>query len=274
MIEGKRPLVSIITACFNSEKYIEETIESVLIQDYPEIEYLLIDGASTDNTVMLIKQYEPRFNGRMLWLSEKDKGIYDAFNKGINMASGDLIHLLNSDDYFSGSNIITSVVDAVGCYDVVHGKMRFVNADGKTIKVYGNKNTRLQKYISAPFNHPTMFVRREVYGQIGLFNASYKTAGDYDLMLRIIKQDYRIIYLDQVLINFRTVGVTSAAEELVNPGEIREILINHGLDKVFADLFVWIRVARLRMYLFLKRFPLIINLIRAVLPYHSKEKVN
>ena len=103
--------ITIITVCYNSEKTIKDTIESVLAQNYKNFEYIIIDGKSKDNTVDIIKSYEPKFNGKMKWISEKDKGIYDAMNKGVKLASGDIIGLINADDILATSNAFQIIVD-------------------------------------------------------------------------------------------------------------------------------------------------------------------
>ncbi|MDR2407546.1 MAG: glycosyltransferase, partial [Bacteroidales bacterium] len=102
--------ISIITVCYNSEKYIRSAIESVLGQTYENIEYILVDGASTDRTLDIIKEYESKFNGRMCWMSEPDNGIYNAMNKGIAMASGEVVGILNSDDFFTSADVIANIM--------------------------------------------------------------------------------------------------------------------------------------------------------------------
>src|ERR1035437_5678500 len=110
--------ISIITVSYNSSRTIRETIESVLSQSYPDIEYFVIDGNSTDNTVAIIKEIEPKFEGRMRWLSEPDKGLYDAMNKGIELSTGDIIGFLNSDDVYSSSTVISNVVFSFATSDI------------------------------------------------------------------------------------------------------------------------------------------------------------
>lgn len=265
------PLVSLVTICLNSEKYIRETIESVLEQDYPNLEYMIIDGASTDGTLSIVEEYVPQFKGEMSWLSGKDSGIYEAFNKGIAKTTGEIIGLLNSDDFYENSQVITDVVAAINEYDMAHGKMRIISEAGLPLKVYGNKNGKLQKYISAPFNHPTMFVKRYVYEKIGLFNPVYQSAGDYDFMLRFIRNGFRDIYLDQVITNFRTVGVTSAAQTLINPNELKDILCANGLHQSVATLLVWLRIIRAKLSRYLSKYPKLVKLIRKLLPYHVED---
>ena len=121
--------ISIITATFNSAATVRDTIVSVLKQTYPNIEYLIIDGASKDNTIDVVKELEPKFGGRLHYISEPDKGIYDAMNKGIKMATGDVVGILNSDDFFTSNGVIARVADAfaqVNDIDAVYGDIHFV----------------------------------------------------------------------------------------------------------------------------------------------------
>lgn len=265
---GNYPLVTIITVAKNSELYIRDTIESVLNQDYANLEYIIIDGASTDDTLKIIKEYEPKFKGKMWWVSEADSGIYNAINKGIKLAGGDIIGIINSDDYYE-RNIIKSVVDSIKGYDMVHGRMRFINSYGKTIKVYKHKKGILRKYLSTPFNHPTMFVQKKVYERIGSYNENYTVAADYDFMLRFCRKNLHDNYIDQVISNLRTVGITSSATLVVKPDEIKEILHHNGLPWSIAYVFVAIREIKAHMYIRLSKYPWIISYIRKYIKYHS-----
>lgn len=137
--------VSIVTVTFNSAKTLRDTIESILMQDYADWEYIIVDGLSKDETVSIIKGYEPKFNGRMKWISEKDRGLYDAMNKGIKMASGDIVGIINSDDFFHRSDVISKVAEAFNLnnnIEAVYGDVRFVNENNleKTVRYYSSKN--------------------------------------------------------------------------------------------------------------------------------------
>ena len=158
--------VSIITAAYNAEKTIEDTIKSILKQSYTDIEYIIVDGCSKDRTVDIIKKYEPEFKGRLKWISEKDKGIYDAMNKGIRMATGDIIGILNSDDFFTSDDIISTVNETFEKHnpDAIYGDIHFVNDSNlnKTVRYYSSKIFRrgLMRFGFIPA-HPSFYIKRE-----------------------------------------------------------------------------------------------------------------
>jgi glycosyltransferase involved in cell wall biosynthesis len=269
---SKQPLVSIITATLNSSLYIEQTIESVLSQSYKNIEYIIIDGKSNDGTLDIIKKYESLFDGRMKWFSGKDSGIYDAYNKGIKISSGQVIGIINSDDWYE-ENIIEDVVKNIGKYDMLHGKMLFVNREGETTKIYSHKKGKLKKYLSTPFNHPTMFVKKYVYENLGLYDSSFKTAGDYDFMLRFCNSAYDDVFLDKIIVNFRTVGITSSAKGVINPNEIKKALSNNGMIGVMSSMFVVIRKMRYGLYVICRNMPCVIKILRNILSYHERNHI-
>ena len=201
--------VSIITVSFNSADTIEETIQSVISQDYPLIEYIIIDGKSTDNTISIVKKYSA---GISKIVSEKDKGIYDAMNKGIKLATGDIVGILNSDDSYAHSKVITHLAE----------KFKTTNAEG----VYGdlvyvsrtNKNKISRFWQAGEYKdgmflkgwmppHPTFYVKKNIYEKHGAFNTIFKSAADYELMLRLIhKEKIKISYLDEVLVKMSLGG--------------------------------------------------------------------
>ena len=266
----QRPLVTIITVSLNSDRYIKDAIESVLNQDYTNFEYIIVDGLSTDNTLQIIKEYESIFKGKLKWVSEKDNGLYDAMNKGIALANGEIIGILNSDDYYEKATL-KQVVENINQYHMVHGNLRFVDSSGKAIKVYRHKKGTIRKYISTPFNHPTMFVKKQVYEDIGSYNENYLVAADYDFMLRFYRQRLSDIYLDRVITNMRTVGVTSSAAKVVNPEEIYAVLVNSGLPSFLAKLFVSYRKIRVVISSWLHNYPVVIKSIRKWSKYHKDE---
>jgi len=266
----KKPVVSIITVSLNSAKYIKDTIESVLQQKYEDLEYIIVDGGSVDETIDIIKKYEPFFKGRMKWISEKDKGMYEAMNKGIKMSSGKIIGIINSDDWYE-KDIIRQIVEKIQGYDMLHGQMRFINSERNINKVYSHKKGWLKKYVCTPYNHPTMFVKKYVYDALGLFNESYSTAGDYDFMLRFFNSKFNDIYINRVIANFRTVGITSTTEGVTNPEEIIKILNENGLPLLLSIFFVYYRILRLKISRKLRRYSFIINIIRRFSSYHVKQ---
>ena len=207
--------VTIITACFNSAAVIRTAMESVLRQTWPDIEYLIVDGGSDDGTLEVIREYEPRFNGRMRWISEPDQGMYDAINKGIRMARGEVIGNLNADDVLSGDDVVEKVAGAftnagtreckraggvaVMPIDVVYGDIRFVpnRLDASldelraepTVRYYSARHWRpwmLQWGFMPP--HPSIYIRRACFERLGLYALDYEIAADYALLIRFLRR--------------------------------------------------------------------------------------
>lgn len=198
--------VSIITASYNSSKTIEGTILSVLNQDYDDIEYIIVDGGSTDGTIDIIKKYESRFAGRLRWISEKDSGIYDAMNKGISMATGDVVGILNSDDYYTSDNVISRFVPYFEDrnLDSVFGDIHFIR-DGEPNKIVRYYSSKLFKPFWLRFGfmpaHPSFYVRRSVYERAGLYKLDYKIGSDFEMMVRLFRTmgiSYKYIPMDFV----------------------------------------------------------------------------
>lgn len=182
--------VSIITVSYNSAATLNDSIKSVLSQTYPDIEYIVVDGASKDGTLDIIKENEPLFKGRMKWVSEKDNGIYDAMNKGIRMASGDVVGILNSDDYFTSDDVIERMVVEFNNpqIDAVYGDIHFINDShpDKCVRYYSSKHFRpLWLRFGFMPAHPSFYCRREVYEKAGLYKTDYKIGADYDMMVRL-----------------------------------------------------------------------------------------
>lgn len=203
--------ISIITITFNSAHCISRAIESVRSQHYSDIEHIIVDGASTDGTLDIIRTYAAQSPDSVRWISEPDHGIYDALNKGIKMATGDIIGFLHSDDvFFSPDSIghIASVFDSKGA-DVVYGDLQYC----KGAKV-------VRRWQSNPFDisslkfgwmppHPTVYVRREVYQQVGEYDDWFRISADYDMMLRIFSAGYKTQYLPEVIVCMETGGASN-----------------------------------------------------------------
>ncbi|AFI05698.1 glycosyltransferase family 2 protein [Helicobacter cetorum] len=204
--------VSVITASFNSEKTIQDTILSVLNQTYRDIEYIIIDGASTDKTLEIIQRYRDSI---ACVVSEKDKGIYDAMNKGIRRASGDIIALLNSDDFYTDEFVIEKVVhefEKKNC-DSVYADLVFVKPSclEKVVRYYesGEFNPKTFLYGVVPA-HPTLFIKREIYERYGLYKTDYKISADFEMIIRLfVVQKISFSYLKEVLVKMRTGGVST-----------------------------------------------------------------
>lgn len=205
MVMAKRTKISIITVSFNAVEYIEQTIKSVINQSYPNIEYIVVDGASTDGTVEVINKYK----GRLKFISEKDKGISDAFNKGINLATGELVFFLSADDYFYSNSIIDIVIEnyeAMPC-DILHGNILMLNEATK-IKVKSKPDASLKScYFGQPIKHGATFVTKRAYEKVGGYKEKYKYAMDYDLTLNLIKNNCSFNYIDLDIAIIRTGGV-------------------------------------------------------------------
>lgn len=197
--------VSIITPSLNSEKTIEQTINSVLNQRYTDFEYIIIDGNSSDHTVDIIKEYISLFGRRMRYISEKDDGIYDAMNKGIKLARGNVIGIINSDDWYE-KDALEKVVNffSNNDTDVIYGKMNILTENAQLEEYQVCDLSALWYKMVIP--HPTVFVRREIYKRYGVFNTQYNLSADYELMLRFYSQNVKFSFVDSVLANFRLGG--------------------------------------------------------------------
>jgi len=211
-----KPKVSIITPCFNSERTIRDTIESVLSQTYQNIEYVIVDGGSTDDTVNIIREYYPVFNGRMKFVSEKDKGVYDAMNKGIKMSTGALIGIINSDDYYEPDAVETiNGYMSEDKYQVIYGYCKVWNK-GHLTKVLKNRHENLNNRM---IPHPTCFVTRDIYRDFGLFLTAFRIANDYELMIRLYKSNkVKFTQVDKVIANFREGGLSRDTKRVAREG--------------------------------------------------------
>ena len=208
--------ISLITVTYNSGDVLRCAIESVLRQTYPDIEYIIVDGASKDNTPDIIRAYEPKFNGRMRWISEPDHGLYDAMNKGIRMATGDVIGILNSDDFFTSDDVLQKVAEgfADNEVDAVYGDIHFVHADdlNRCVRYYSSKIFRrgLMRLGFIPA-HPSFYCRRECFEKYGGYKTDYKIAADFDLLLRFIfVHRIRIKYLPMDMVTMRLGGASTS----------------------------------------------------------------
>lgn len=207
--------VSIITVTYNSENTLGCTIQSILSQTYPDIEYIIVDGASTDNTVRIVNSYDNRISK---FISEHDNGIYDAMNKGIALASGDIIGILNSDDFYAYSDAIRDVVAAFEVdteLGIVYGDLLYVDVQdvNKTVRTWRSGEYRAGLFESGWHPpHPSFFVRKSVYDNYGVFNAIFKIAADYELMLRFMhKHSVKTAYIPKVFVKMRIGGASNGS---------------------------------------------------------------
>ena len=222
----KNICVSIITVCFNSEKTIERTIKSVLEQTYKNLEYIIVDGKSTDKTLEIVEKYRPLFKGRMKVISEPDQGIYDAMNKGICNASGELIGIINSDDYYETDtveNVVAAMKDED--YQILYGMLRVIKENEDTRVIVMPKHENLENEMLA---HPTCFVTKKVYSDFGMYDIKYRSCADHDFMLRMRKHS-EVVFIPvyKLLANFTEGTGMSAQESSIL--EALGMLAEHGI---------------------------------------------
>lgn len=216
---------SLITVTYNSAKTLRDTLDSVLLQTYQDIEYIVVDGLSKDNTVEIIKNYESQFEDRLRWVSEKDCGLYDAMNKGFQMATGDVIGIINSDDLIADATAIEKVMK---CFeidsgiDAVYADLYYV-AQNDTSKIIRYWVSGKQRSFSKGWHpaHPTFYVKRGIYQKYGLFDLDFKFAADFELMLRFIEREHiKLYYLSEPLVKMRLGGTTSKNFTNIKKGNI------------------------------------------------------
>jgi glycosyltransferase len=222
--------VSIITVCFNSSATILNTIRSVNSQSYKNIEHIFIDGNSTDSTRKIILSQSLRATQL---ISENDDGIYDAMNKGIKSANGQIIAILNSDDFYSDHNVIKNVVEEIKkkSSDCLYGDLVYISQKrlSKVVRFWlaGEFSKEKIKFGWMP-PHPTLFIRKKLYIELGLFNTNYKISADYDFILRLInKGNIKISYLPKVLVKMRLGGQSNASFRKIFLKSYEDYLILH-----------------------------------------------
>lgn len=209
--------ISLITITFNSANTLEDTLKSVIEQTFSDIEYIIVDGASKDKTIDIIKEHEPLFNGRIKWISEPDNGLYDAMSKGIRMSTGDVVGILNSDDFFTSKDVLQKVAEAFeqdSLLDAVYGDVHFVHPDNldKCVRYYSSKVFKrdLMRLGFMPA-HPSFYIRRECFEKYGLYKTDYKVAADFEFLLRVIyKAKIKTQYLPVDMVTMRTGGASTS----------------------------------------------------------------
>ena len=240
----KKMKITLITAARNSAKTLTTAIESVLGQQGVDLDYIVVDGASTDGTVELLKTYEPRFNGRMRWLSEPDKGMYDAINKGIKMATGDIIGILNADDVLATNDTLAHIAEKfnhVEQVDCVYADIRFVR-EGDSVEAL--RAAKTVRYCSARFwspwmfrfaamvPHPSFYVRRECFERLGNYSLDYRICSDFELELRFLKlAKLRSKYLHECVVVMRMGGASTSgwkSNKEINKEDLRALRA-HGI---------------------------------------------
>lgn len=245
------PTISIITVCFQAEKTIRQTIESVLSQTYPDIEYIIIDGASTDGTLQIIQEYRSRI---ATVLSEKDKGLYDAMNKGLKLATGDYIYFLNADDLLYEEDTLSKAFSKCSHADIIYGEAMFIDESGKKLglrsqltpqKVPEKLSWKSLQY-GMVISHQSFIVLRSIAGK---YNLHYRLCADIDWMIQCIKQAQTTCNTHLTISKFRT-GGTSKQHQRHSWKERYAVLSKHygAVPNFFHHLFIMVR------YLFKKKY--------------------
>lgn len=207
------PKISIITVVWNNVSTIKDAIDSVLSQTYENIEYIVVDGASRDGTVEIVQSYGDRITK---FISEKDNGLYDAMNKGISLATGDIVGILNSDDFYIDKHVIEKVVKEFEENDIdsVYADLVFVKPDKleKVVRYYDSSHFSPEKFAYGWMPaHPTFFVKRECYGKHGVFKTDYKIAADYELLTRFLaKNKVSYSYIKEPILKMRMGGASTS----------------------------------------------------------------
>ncbi|GGI28225.1 glycosyltransferase family 2 protein [Pedobacter mendelii] len=246
--------ISIVTVVFNNEATISTAIDSVLSQTYKDIEYIVIDGKSTDGTLQIITKYSS-FIAKII--SEPDAGIYDAMNKGIELATGEVIGILNSDDVYADENVLSDVMKEFHeqSVDMVYGDLVYVknNDLNQIVRVWKSEN-----YYDNFFEdghvppHPSLFIRKKVYDQVGRFNQTMRLAADYEFMLRLFKlHTFKSKYINRLFVKMRLGGATNGSLKNIINGN-REILSAWQINKLKAPLLLMPKRIYKRLTQFIK----------------------
>lgn len=254
---GLMPLITVVTVVYNGEQFLDQTIRSVIEQDYPNFEYLVIDGGSTDRTLEIISRYQDHIDN---WISEKDKGIYDAMNKGINLAKGKWIIFSNADDYLFNHKTLTNCADALTRCDasvsLVYGSINLITNEGRFLQKIGDSwgKTQFEMTYKMAIPHPGLFVRTDAVRKWGGFDTDFRIAGDYELCIRLLQRTTAKFLENIVVSNMRVAGVSSnPTNAILSIKECELAREKNGLRKVTLHSFllksrVWIRVVVFKIF--------------------------
>lgn len=248
-----KPKVSIITVCFNSARTIRNTIESVISQDYPNIEYIIIDGGSSDETVAIVKEYADRI---AVIVSESDRGIYDAMNKGVALASGEIVGMLNSDDVYINEHVVSELMKTMqdAGADSVFADLVIVDPidPGKVLRYYDSSYFTPSKFRFGWMPaHPTFFVKKSLYDKVGPYSLDYKISADYEMLIRLLwveKATYA--YLPKPVVRMRHGGASTS-------GLDRNWLLNKEIVKACKANGIYTNMAILALKIPRKLFSLL-----------------
>ncbi len=242
-----QPLVSLITVVYNGATHLEEAMKSVFIQTYPNIEYIVIDGGSTDGTLDIIRKYAGSID---YWVSEPDRGIYDAMNKGIGLAKGEIVGFVNADDGIY-PHTVANVVEGFSIdreAGFVYGTVDRINQSGKIVgqtRPFPAETIRKRYRHEMPFAHPALFVSKKVYNHIGLFDTSFKVCADYDMIIRMMNQGFSGVHVDQPLARFRSGGISDGVRSFTGARKIHK---KHGISLIRRNQIFLLSLLKLLLY--------------------------
>ena len=242
--------ITVITICFNSEDTIYNTLNSVVTQSFKNIEHIIVDGGSKDNTLEICNS----FSHISRIISEPDNGVYDAFNKGLNLATGDVVGFLNADDVFYDNNSVHDIVNAFSKSntDIVYGNLDYVNENGKVIRNWISKPYKkgLEKKAWMPA-HPTFYCKKEIYDRLGGYNDSFKIAGDFELCMRFLNvNNIPSYYLNKKLIKMLAGGISNnglKSKLIIYKEELRAFKLN-GIN-VNSVLFLLYKLKKITQFI-------------------------
>lgn len=246
-IAKNKPLVSVVTVCYNSEHAIEKTLISVTGQIYENIEYIIVDGGSTDKTNEIIQKYRDRID---LWVSEKDEGIYDAMNKAIGLAKGEWVNFMNAGDTFSSDRVMKDIFDQTRSprEEVIYGKSINIYP---TFTQNGTILNLDDMWKAMPINHQAMFVKTKLLQKYG-FDQKYRFAADYDLIMRLKTDNIRFTFIDQVVSLVDCIDSTSVKNILESIAERKKIATRNG-STVKISLYYFLLTSRIKLFSIVKR---------------------
>lgn len=241
-------MISIITVSYNDKNHLRKVLDSIMSQTYMDYENIVIDGASVDGTVELLKEYESKMNGKMRWVSEKDDGIYYAINKGIKMAKGDIIGMLY--DEYANEGVLQKIADAfekTGC-DAIHGDLVYIGNDNQVVRYWHMGQGAIRNGWMA--GHPTLYVKRDVYEKYGLYDTRYRGGADYDFEIRIFKNnELKIEYIPEVLVHM-FYGGTSTNNFMGYWRSFKEGVVSLKRNKIPHPIWISIK----KTFIVLKQF--------------------
>ena len=245
-----RPLISIVTVCFNSERHLAQAMESVARQTYDDIEYIVVDGNSSDGTLDIIRSFEGRFGDRLRWISEPDDGIYDAMNKGIGVARGELVGLLNSDDAYAPDAVerIVSGWLRAGRPSAIYGDVEVMDEAGVTVRLERASHVGPGDFPrEMPMCHQSLFVTADTYARLGGFDTRYRILGDYEFLLRMVRAKERFARIDGPVARFRLGGACNSNTLDMNR-EREDIRVSYGASKIVERLIRLKHAFNMRLY--------------------------